>query len=777
MGRKIGRFKVRSELGRGGQSTVYLGFDPQLQREIAIKTVHLAGAAPGQSQVLLEEARLVGQLRHPNIVPIYEAGEEQGDLYLVFEYVAGQSLAALLRTGGALSPVRAIAILQPILAALEHAHSQGIIHRDLKPSNILLDDDGAPHVMDFGIAARIGEQEVGEGGYSGTPAYMAPEYIERHEVGARGDVFAAGLILFEMLTGERAAGSGNLFQIMHRIANVDIRLPDDALVDERLAAILYKSLARDPELRYQSAGQFGAALAGFLEPQDDGLPPWDAQQSTLDFLLRRMRHRSDFPALSESISTINKIASSETDSINQLSNLILKDFALTNKLLRLVNSAQFRPPGSSNITTISNAVIVLGVRVVLDIAISVQLFEHLQNKANAKQLKEDFLRANLAASLAKGLAIQSRLRDVEQVFICALFHNLGRLLAQYYFPEEAEDVRRLVERKQCAEAEAAQQVLGISFAEMGVAIARQWGFPPLIVNSMRALPPGPLRAAGTPEEKLQSLAGLANEIADLIAAAPPAERDAGMQRIVERFAEAVPLDRPGLDEAIRKAIDEIGEMARGLRLNLQQTALGRRLSQFLGGPEEASNTEPADGSERQESAAAAPVDAQAILTAGIQEVSDAMIAGGKLNSILRIVLETMQRAMGFTRVVLCTREAKAAVMQGRLCLGPAADEVAKAFRFPLGVRPDVFYEATSGGEDILIDDIDAAAVAARIPAWYRKAVAARALLLLPLNIKGLPVALIYADRDAAGGLAIAEKELSLLRALRNQAILAIRQGG
>ncbi|EKE17080.1 MAG: protein kinase:GAF, partial [uncultured bacterium] len=153
MSKKIGRFEVRGELGRGAQSTVYLGFDPQLQREIAIKTVHFTQPDPAQNKVLLDEARTVSKLRHANIVPIFEAGEEGGDLYLVFEYVAGKNLAEFLQQSGALSPVKATSIMRPILDAVAHAHGLGIIHRDLKPSNVLIDENNVPRVMDFGIAA------------------------------------------------------------------------------------------------------------------------------------------------------------------------------------------------------------------------------------------------------------------------------------------------------------------------------------------------------------------------------------------------------------------------------------------------------------------------------------------------------------------------------------------------------------------------------------------------------------------------------------------------
>ncbi len=785
--RRIGRFDIRRELGRGGQSVVYLGFDPQLQREIAIKTVHFSRPDPAQSQVLLAEARMVSKLRHPNIVPIFEAGEQGGDLYLVFEYVPGKTLAEFLRDSGALSPVKAIGLLRPILDAVGQAHAQGIIHRDLKPSNILLDENATPRVMDFGIAVRADSPNDSEE-YTGTPAYMAPEYIDRRESSERSDIFAAGLILFEMLAGRRAAEGDDIFQIMRGLADKDLKLPANAAVDENLCGILYKALARDPALRYQSAQQFAEALDNYLDPEEE-MSGVQNKQSTLDFLLRRMRHKSDFPALSESVSAINKIANSETESINKLSNSILKDFALTNKLLRLVNSAYFRPAGGGSISTVSRAVIVLGFEAVRNIAITVLLFEHLQNKANANQLKEDFLRANLAGILAKGISATAQMRDLEQTFICALFHSLGRLLAQFYFPDESDEIRRLMEQKKCNEDTAALQVLGISFEEMGIAIARQWGFPPLIVGSMRKLPGGVVKKPVTQEDRLRVLSGLSNELCDMIAQATPEARDREMKKTMARFADAVALDQKEVQQTVQRAVEEVADFARVIHLNLQQTTFGKQMHLFArgsaeGGEDEADLTvgallrenDPLAGTDADPGSVGEVLDAQAVLTAGIQDISNTLVDGFKLNDILRIILETMYRAMGFKRVVLCIRDAKSGTMQGRFGFGPDANEIARAFRFPLSFTPDIFHAATSKGADILISDINDPKIAERIPEWYRKAVPAHSFVLFPLNLKGNPVALIYADRDEAGGIDIPEKELSLLRTLRNQAILAIKQG-
>lgn len=794
MNKKIGRFEIRRELGRGAQSVVYLGFDPQLQREIAIKTLHFSDPDPKQNQQLLTEARTVSKLRHPNIVPIFEAGEEGGDLYLVFEYVPGENLAVFLRQSGALSPVKAIGILRPILDAVGYAHDQGIVHRDLKPSNILLDENGTPRVMDFGIAVRVDDPGERADRMTGTPAYMAPEYIRHRETSPRSDVFAAAVILFEMLTGQRAFRGDSLANVLRQITDQDLRLPETSAVDERLSAILHKALARDPEVRYQTAAQLGEALDNYLDPEDETGGTPGNRQATLEFLMRRMRHKSDFPALSESVSAINKIANSETESINKLSNSILKDFALTNKILRLVNSAYFRPAGGGSISTVSRAVIVLGFEAVRNIAITVLLFEHMQNKANVTQLKEEFLRANLAGILAKDISATARMRDLEQTFICALFHSLGRLLTQYYFPEESDEIRRAMEQRNCSEEQAARQVLGLSFDEMGTAIARQWGFPPIIIGAMRKLAAGKVRKGESQEERLQQLSALANELCDVIGHAAPLEREHELHRVMERFSAAIPLSEKEVVDTLKRSIEEVADFGRIIHLNLQQTTFGKQMRQFAHGSESAAavhGTKTGDFIEAARLGDGGPVltpesgvtgavpevDAQSILAAGIQDISNTLVDDFKLNDILRIILETMYRAMGFKRVLLCIRDAKSGMMQGRFGFGPDANEIAKAFRFPLSFAPDIFHAATSKGADILISDIDDPKIAQRIPDWYRKAVSAHSFVLFPLNIKGSPVALIYADRDEAGGIDIPEKELSLLRTLRNQAVLAIKQQG
>jgi serine/threonine protein kinase len=728
-------------------------------------------------------------MRHPNVVPIFEAGEEDGDLYLVFEFVPGRNLGEYLRDAVALSPVRAISVMRPVLEAIAHAHSLGVIHRDLKPSNILIDEKGFPRVMDFGIAARVEAASAGDDrGLTGTPAYMAPEYIEHRQIDRRADIFAAGLVFLELLTGRRAVPGSDAAGIMRRIVEEDIRPPADAALDEGLTAILYRMLARDPVQRYESAELVLEALDDYLEPPGEEAPATPGTQGTVEFLLRRMRRKSDFPALSESVGAVNKIASSDRDSVAKLSSSILKDFALTNKILKLVNSAHFRQAGGGSISTVSRAVMVLGFDAVRNLAITVLLFEHLQNKSNANQLKDEFLRANLAGILARDIGARTKMGDVEQAFICAMFHNLGRMLTQFYFPEEGEEIRRRMEQKNLSEAQASHAVLGISFEDLGVGITQHWGFPPLIVNSMRRLPAGPVRRPVVPEEKLRVLSSISNELCMVVAGASPEERQKALRKVSARFSDSVSISHEEMQKTLEHSFEELAQFASAMHISLQQTPFGRQVRAWSGkaarrddaggvGDDVLDRTVLIESPFFPDSPGAGndPAGVEAILTAGIRDISNALVEDFALNDVLRIILETMYRAKGFHHVVLCIKDARANVMQGRFGFGPEANEMAKKFRFPLSFAPDIFHAAISKGVDILITDVDDPKISGRVPDWYRKGIGAGSFVLFPLTIKNNPVALIYADMEQAGAIVIPEKELSLLRTLRNQALLAIKQ--
>ncbi|GAO35226.1 serine/threonine protein kinase [Sulfuricella sp. T08] len=795
----IGRFQVLRILGRGAQSVVYLAHDPQLQREVAIKTMHFSQQEDRDLKIgaLIQESRTVSRLQHPNIVPIFEAGEHDSNPYLVFEYVEGKTLAALLKEDGALPVPRAIQIIQQVLDAIAHAHQHKIIHRDLKPSNILMNPEGIPRVMDFGIATKISGAAHQGNELMGTPAYMSPEYINTREVSIKGDIFAAGLILYEMVTGKRAVQGNDIFQILNQIVNGPIFNPAEAseFIDEKLGDIILKALAPNPLDRYASAQEMRDALHTYMVMDADGLPILSEQsrRSTVDFLLRRMRHKSDFPALSESVSIINKIlASGGQDSFEKLSRAILKDVALTNKILKLVNSAYYGQHDSGKITTISRAVVILGLDALRNLSVTLMLFDHMQNKALVTQLKDEFLRALFSAILAKGIAAKVVARgDAEEIFICAMFHNLGRMLSLFYFPEETREIEKTMAQKEYSEDVASTQVLGISYRNLGMEIARIWGFPDQIVESMRQLPSGKIRK-DTPYDMLHLIAAHANELCEAIAYASRENRTSAIQTVARRFEDAVRLTEKQMTTALEKAVEEAIQYAGTIRLNLQHSQFGKHLIDWAGGAEYRESAADDDAPTVHNTAFAPEIlaargsianatdederlDGQIILAEGLQNISQALLDGTPLNTLLRMALETLHQGMGFQHILLCIKDRKTDSMTGRFGLGQDIAQITRDFKFSLRPSNDVFHAVLSKNSDILIADINSPKIRASIPDWFRKAVSAQTFILLPLSLNNTPVALIYADKEHAGDIALTRKELCLLRALRNQAALAFKQ--
>jgi HD-like signal output (HDOD) protein len=438
---------------------------------------------------------------------------------------------------------------------------------------------------------------------------------------------------------------------------------------------------------------------------------------------------------------------------------------------------------------------------VRSIATSLILMEHLQNKGQATQLREEFVRAIMSGILARDMAKKGMVKDFEEAFICSMFHNLGRMLAYYYFPDETAEVRKHLAQHGGSEAAASARVLGLSYEELGIGVARSWGFPDSMVGSMRRLPDGAVKKSPNPNERLRQLAGLSDQLCTVFEQVPAEKQKEELLKISRRFGDSIPLDHEQLEQSVKRSLEEVVSYTAAIRLNLQQSALGRQISAWSGNRENASppTGEDAAGASipgnltrtaivAPEAAEAKPApaggteaagpsleEAQAILNAGIQDITGSLVGDYALGDILRIIIETMYRGIGFQHVLLCIKDARNNSMTAKFGFGPDIDEVIRRFRFPLGGKKDIFDVALTRGADILISDIRDPKISGHIPEWFGKTVAAETFILFPLVIKNAPVGLIYADKQRAGELVIPENVLSMLRALRNQAVLAIKQ--
>ncbi len=292
----LGRFELREVVGRGAFGVVYRAFDTTLDREVALK-VPRAGSLGREADEarFVREARNAAQLRHPGIVPVFEVGTSGETSYIVSELVHGITLVDAL-TGRPFSFRDSAALVSRVARAVDHAHQQGIVHRDLKPANIMLGADGAPRVMDFGLARRdTGETTVTlEGDLVGTPAYMSPEQAagQAHRVDRRSDVYSVGVILYELLTGELPF-RGNVRMLVHQVLSAEPPRPSSLNdgIPRDLETICLRAMAKEPGDRYASAGAVADDLDRWLADEPIAARPPSAFERLLRWCRRDERVR------------------------------------------------------------------------------------------------------------------------------------------------------------------------------------------------------------------------------------------------------------------------------------------------------------------------------------------------------------------------------------------------------------------------------------------------------------------------------------------------------
>jgi len=270
----IGRYALKQQLGEGGLGTVYAAYDPILSRTIAVKTLHLSVAEGDRATLdalFLNEARAAAGLNHPNIVTVYDAGLSEQGVYIAMERLRGRDLRQLLANGWRPDIVQTAQIMRRVSDALSYAHSKGVIHCDIKPANIFMVGRTLPKVVDFGIARVAHGQDIPalEGVVAGSPHYLAPEQLRGETIDRRCDVYALGVVMYELLTHHKAFDGNSLPEIVHAVEHTRPATPHELRpeVPTALSDITMRAIAHDPAQRYRSARQMSQALKQWIEAE------------------------------------------------------------------------------------------------------------------------------------------------------------------------------------------------------------------------------------------------------------------------------------------------------------------------------------------------------------------------------------------------------------------------------------------------------------------------------------------------------------------------------
>ncbi|HYE70498.1 MAG TPA: HDOD domain-containing protein [Aquabacterium sp.] len=534
--RHFGRFQLLQLVGKSQRTMLWLVADPRNGQDLVLAMPRNRPADATALDRWLQAARRAARIDHPSLAHVVEVGEVEQWPYISYDRGNSASLAEMLSSKGMVAAELVPRALQA-LQGLAFAHEAGASHQDLQPTMLLIGDSGPCRVLGVGVA--LGPDDSSNAGS-----------LHAHRLAAERDVLALGLVMHQALAGQAPLEQTDISLVIERMPPQGrdiVRLPWSTAhpVPEALRAIVNRATDRQERQRYRNARTLQHALEGWLSTQS-GVGGGPAAQ-----LLDRVRANGVLPAVPGGAARAARLALMERERTSELAEIVLQDTALAFELLRMVNSAQVRAAtaaGSGPVMTIRRSIAMLGLDGVRRAALSLRAWPGPLNETHAAEMERLLERARRAARVAQWL--RPRGYDAEVVFLIALLQNLGRLVLQYHFPEEAQQMRRLMQAAPAAKAGepdepgmteegAAFAVLGTDVESLAAAVTRQWGLDDSMLHMIRrASPAAPIRSADSDDDVLRLSASCANEVVDASSLPPPQQGNA-LQRIAQRYARAL----------------------------------------------------------------------------------------------------------------------------------------------------------------------------------------------------------------------------------------------
>jgi HD-like signal output (HDOD) protein len=499
-------------------------------------------------------------------------------------------------------------------------------------------------------------------------------------------------------------------------------------------------------------------------------------------ILASLRRNGDFPVMESTVSQVSQLSSSEPTSASVLVDAMLQQHGVVQKFLRLVNTAA--SVQGQQVTTISRAVLLLGFERARTVAAALILIEHLQSQAKSPELMDALTRSFYSATLGRAIADRTGFVDPEEAFIAALFHNLGRIVVALHLRDEMDAIQKasaVVDSDR-----AANHDPGLSYAGVGIAVANALNLPRRLAKSMTCVPGARMHDSMSDEEKLGGLATLTNSITDTLASdAVGSDKRAEIVRLVHSYGSHLSALDGSIDGLVAKAIIDLKALSKAFGLAAPNSALvmglGERRIASLGSSEK-KRADTGSAAGRLIEVADADLHAgelpEATLTRGLHEITGLLIGEYTLDDVLRVILETMYRALGVgrTRAFFLLKDLTAPLVRYRFGLGVSPTEVRAWQEVSLGRGDDIFSLALGRQKDLVIKDSTAPEVAPFLRDWHRRLlVSPRFVVLLPLVVDQRALGLFYVDGDQSGASLLTSPVLNYLKVLRGQAVIAIHQ--
>ena len=449
-----------------------------------------------------------------------------------------------------------------------------------------------------------------------------------------------------------------------------------------------------------------------------------------DLLWKRMSEKGDFPALSSAVQQIVEAMHDEDRSASELTISILSDFALTQKVIRLANSAMYSLMGGE-ITTVTKAVMVLGVDAIGHLALSVRLMDTLSASVPDSPLaKAEMAKSMLAGSIAQKIAGKANLKDPEEVVVCALMHHLGRLLLTFYFPEEWEKIVEITKGFLDEENAASRQVIGLSLDDIAQEVAKKWRLPTKIANSMLYTPASSDTCIPGSAEWINQIAAFSGEAAAIVA-----EGKSGLNNLLGKYGDGLLVDQDALMESIESAVQDAKQSA----------LIDEQISSRAEGK---------------------PEDAGSRLASGVENFKGSLKEGIAFGNALNLALETLFHSMGFNRVVAILRDGTS--LKGRVGFGHGLPDILPSLVLQDGSGTSLFHLVLQNKADVFIEDVSDPKIAEKLPVWFGGPLSdVQSFVLLPMIFNNHPIGMLYGDWKRGTASAMEKSELAQMRELRD----------
>ncbi len=489
-------------------------------------------------------------------------------------------------------------------------------------------------------------------------------------------------------------------------------------------------------------------------------------------LLQKVCGNEEMLSLGTSIASVVKMASSDDEGLHDLAYYVLSDVALTQRILRLSNTAQYKTAAGTPVTTISRAISLLGFDNVKATALAMLLVDALSNSAHAQSVRIELEQSLCASLVGREMARRSPYPGGEEVAIGALFKNLGPLLVASHEYDRYREISALIASGQHQQQQAAQMILGCTYDALSDAVMTEWKIPDSIKGAVAPLGGGVLKAPNNKPEWLKQVSSLSSDVAKILARPGDPSTSPDAAQLITRYGQALGIDAKILAELFATVKEEMSSLLQSMNMQpLEEVEPDHGLPNVLllatmgGGEPEPAGFHPSGK----------PTNARELLLAGVQDVTQMRAAGeSRVNELILAVLETLYRAMGFRFATVCLKDPRTAQYRARVAFGEDHGRKQDGFCFPIEQGRDIFYLSMENDADLMIADSTTQKIRDLLPPWHKALLPdARSFIVLPLCVGKVQLGLFYADRTKAAPEGVPADETSLIKALKSQVLAAL----